>query len=92
MARRQVILALIKWHLFKMYGIIDRAWQSKIHTLVKEESHKVEIYSCFLLLMTEEDKDVFSHHLQLFLQYWNDKEPSFTQYFQSTYASRAGYY
>ena len=54
------------------------------HTLVKEECHKVEVYSCLWLLMTEVDRGTFSDHLQLY------KEPSFTQYFQVTYANRTG--
>ena len=77
---------------YAQFLIVNRAWQANIHSLVKDDSHKVEVYSCLWLLLTEEDKEAFSDHLLLSLQYWGDKEPDFTQYFQTNYATRAGKY
>ena len=62
--------------------VVNRAWQAKLHFPVKGDSHKVEEYSCLWLLLTEEDKEAFSGHLPLFLQYWGEKNQNLLDVFR----------
>ena len=55
----------------------------------KNDQHRSEIYTCLWLLLTESDKEKFSNCLQLFVKYWQYKEPKFMEYFQGTYGSRS---
>ena len=40
--------------------------------------------------MTEANKEVFIENLQLFLQFWGSREPTFISYFKQNYGSRTG--
>jgi len=70
----------------------NRAWRQKLFSLVKNDQHRFEIYTCLWLLLTENDKEKFSNRLQLFVKYWQCKELKFMEYFQGTYGSRLGVY
>jgi len=42
------------------------------------------------ILLNEVDKVQFSLHMTQFIQYWENKEPHFTQCFKDYYKDRAG--
>ena len=77
-------------NIYTIYPFGCRAWQRKLHSLVKVDTHKAEIYKYLWMLMTEGEADVFTKNLHAFLQFWETKEPQFISYFKQNYACRAG--
>lgn len=69
-----------------------RAWQKKLHALVKDDCHKAEIYKFLWMLMTEEDVSVFHTNIDLFITFWRSQQPKFIAYFEEYYANRVGEY
>lgn len=67
-----------------------RAWQKKLHALIKNQSHKAEIYKYLLILMTEEDKTVLHTNIELFMDFWEPQQPKFVAYFREFYVNRVG--
>ncbi len=70
--------------------IICRAWQKRLHALVKNEDHRAEIYKFLLILMTEEDIAVLTTNIDLFMDFWEPQQPKFVAYFREFYANRTG--
>jgi hypothetical protein len=71
---------------------IYRAWQKKLHALVRDDGHKAEIYKYLWMLMAEGDPQVFQESIGAFLTYWEGKQPRFISYFKEYYANRVGKY
>ena len=67
-----------------------RAWQRKLRSLVKNEHHQAELYACLWMLISEQDENDFLHNQDVFLSYWQDKEPDFVAYYRHEYFDRAG--
>ena len=66
-----------------------RAWQRKLHALVKDPQNKAEIYACLWMLLNEDSVEKFEENQSLFIQYWSDKQHKFTEYNRSQYSQRA---
>lgn len=62
----------------------------KFAVLSDVPEHKDEIYGGLCLLITEQKQSEFHEKLQLFMQYWQDKEPEFICYFKAYYSQRVG--
>lgn len=73
-----------------LHDVIFRAWQKKLHDVVKDKQHKAEIYKFLLLLMTEEDTTVLNTNIDLFLDFWEPQQPKFVAYFRQFYTNRVG--
>ena len=69
-----------------------RAWQRKLHNLVQNEKHQAEMYSCLWMLIAEQERDKFHEMQDLFVKYWQDKEPKFVAYYNNEYSNRVGVY
>ena len=69
-----------------------RAWQKKLHALVKDSQMRAEVYACLWMLMNEEYVERFLERQQLFISYWTGQLPRFIEYYENTYRSRAGTY
>lgn len=67
-----------------------RAWQRKLHSLVKNKDHQAELYACLWMLISEQDENTFLKNQDTFLSYWHNKEPEFVTYYQHEYMDRAG--
>lgn len=67
-----------------------RAWQRKLHHLVQKEEHRAEMYSCLWMLIAEQERNKLHETQDLFVSYWQDKEPRFITYYQKEYSNRAG--
>ena len=70
------------WH-------VDRAWKKAIHERVKDEGQKVEVYHILRVLLTETDIIDFQVKLSQAMTYFEEVNPSFYDYIQSTYATRS---
>ena len=75
---------------FNSYYLTYRAWQKKLHALVKTSEHKAEIYSCLWMLLHEADEEAFREKGEMFVAYWKDKEPKFVEYYKKEYSHRPG--
>ena len=69
------------WH-------VDRAWKKAIHKRVKDEGQKVEVYHILRVLLTETDIIDFQVKLSQAMTYFEEVNPSFYDYIQSTYVTR----
>lgn len=70
--------------------VLQRAWRQKLQACVRNGEHRLEMYTCLWLLMTDESESDFWDRLRLFTTYWKRKEPEFVKYFQETYSYRPG--
>ena len=79
----------------KYIVIIDhnyRAWQRKLFGLVQDGNNREELYKCLHMLLTTSEENTFSDLLSKFVVCWRSKEPSFVEYFETSYAGRPGTY
>ena len=49
-----------------------------------------KMYACLSMLISEQDVATFLTNQEMFVSYWQDREPEFTQYYQKEYSDRAG--
>ena len=97
---------LCRWHVdryaciilvyrLKYIVIIDhnyRAWQRKLYALVQDGNNREELYKCLHMLLTTSEENTFSDLLSKFVVCWRSKEPSFVEYFETSYAGQPGTY
>ena len=69
---------------------LSRAWQRKLHSVVKNDESRAQMYACLSMLISEQDVATFLTNQEMFISYWQDREPEFTQYYQKEYSDRAG--
>ena len=67
-----------------------RAWQRKLHSVVKNDESRAQIYACLSMLISEQDVTTFLTNQDMFISYWQNREPEFTKYYQKEYSNRAG--
>ena len=70
----------------------NRAWQRKLYALVQDSINREELYKCLHMLLTTTEESTFSELLGKFIVSWRSKEPSFVDYFKTSYAGRPGIY
>ena len=69
---------------------LSRAWQRKLHSVVKNDESQAQMYASLSMLISEQDVATFLTNQEIFISYWQDREPEFTQYYQKEYSNRAG--
>ena len=74
----------------KLTSILYRAWQRKLYSLVPSDDNRKQLYKYLYLLITTSNPAKFQQRLDAFVDSWAPKEAKFIEYFQSTYANRAG--
>lgn len=57
---------------------------------MKDKQNQAELYACLWMLVSEEDKSQFLCNQDIFLSYWQEREPEFVSYYQKEYMNRAG--
>ena len=92
---------LCRWHVDR-YNVkyctgwskqfFNRAWQRKLYTLVQDSNNREELYKCLHMLLTTTEESTFSDLLGKFIVSWRSKQPSFVEYFKTSYAGRPGMY
>ena len=71
------------------FGIILRSWRNNIRSKVSTPN-QLEVYQTLFVLESELNETVFGELIQLFVQHWEQKEPTFIKYFQEHYCNRTG--
>ena len=98
----EVTHLLCKWHVDRLvtakssncngliYSLTTRAWQRKLHALVKDPEQKANIYACLWIMINEQDVDKFKENESTFIDYWSSRQKKFIEYYQSEYKTKAG--
>ena len=61
-----------------------------MHSSVKNDESQAQVYACLSMLISEQDVSTFLTNQQMFISYWENKEPEFIKYYQKEYSDRAG--
>ena len=61
-----------------------------MHSSVKNHENQAQIYVYLSMLISEQDVSTFLTNQQMFISYWENKEPEFIKYYQKEYSDRAG--
>ena len=65
-----------------------RAWKNHLRGV--HEDYRLDVYQTLSLLERERNLVTFNDRLLKFNEFWKDKAPTFTEYFQEYYANRPG--
>lgn len=69
-------------------SLCTRAWKNHLKGVAKES--QLPMYQTLCILLSEVDKTQFHIHMTQFINYWEKKEPNFTNYFKEYYKDRPG--
>jgi len=67
------------------FSLHFRAWQRKLHAIVKDPEQKANIYACLWTLLNEGDAEKFIANETIFVTYWSTRQPKFIKYYNSEY-------
>ena len=57
---------------------------------MKNDENRTQMYACLSMLISEQDVATFLKNQEMFIIYWQTREPEFVKYYEKEYSNRAG--